>query len=794
MGRLLSALNSLADRGLIDLSPQDPSVQTIPVRGQVEENPSSATTPDTPEPTPSDSTSDINPPDTGEAREQTVAAGPDPVERVDVTQTNETSERESEGSDPALQQLKDAQDTDALETDGSSDADDGASPDHDDMSEFVADGNVEVRETTQVDPVVVQSDSGASNFAPIVVDAIAPEHTGESAQVQVANYEPRFSSSPSAMNELRAQLGIITDSEIAQRQADVTDDLQEPDASFEQPETIEETKPSEPEAHAEADASERIESPSVSETDPGAEQDNTSTADANTKADASNNAFVDSASVEVALAENDGTATEVETQVEPESVEHIESRGTVDESAERSDEHEPSDEHDPVLSLVEQVLGISPNVRIEDDEDVAALQAEFDDMPEMENSQSENNNPYNPVVETLDIIPAEASKNDEGETRNESAEAIEASQDIASTSLQNDTPHEVAEQDTPMHDMTAMDSIEDSSIADQSIDDFPGDSQEAMAYLAGTEETHESHEVFSSDNIAASGEQPCEGVVEGEHEEQPHAEDQSFEEEQPLAEVPPDGHGQESTAATIDTYPEEIEDEAEFEAERQSALQSELQPVQVQPTDYEIQLADRLLNADFGLQIQQLHEEIASQLIGDGPHVVMLVSMEPDPQRSEIVSGIAMYICAQLPKPTLLVDGDFENKRISRGFDEHAEGLFEVLGGHATWDEKVISTSCEQLGMIPAGTELPSGMFELTQEQSSRIETITNEWRQQYSLVLIDGGMAHSPLSRTFTAAADATFICVQLGRSNRDGLVQTTELLVQAGGQVKGCITTNPV
>ena len=76
------------------------------------------------------------------------------------------------------------------------------------------------------------------------------------------------------------------------------------------------------------------------------------------------------------------------------------------------------------------------------------------------------------------------------------------------------------------------------------------------------------------------------------------------------------------------------------------------------------------------------------------------------------------------------------------------------------------------------------------QEELQRIDEFAEQWRQQYSLVVVDGGPVDSPLAAALMRCSDATFLCVQLGATQRRELADAVESL-QSQGVVLGCITT---
>ena len=208
------------------------------------------------------------------------------------------------------------------------------------------------------------------------------------------------------------------------------------------------------------------------------------------------------------------------------------------------------------------------------------------------------------------------------------------------------------------------------------------------------------------------------------------------------------------------------------------------------PSEYEVSLAERLLQTEFGDRVRQLGDHITGNLADSESQIVLVAGIDADPQRPDAVAGLGLLICAQRTQPTLIVDGDQESRLISQGFEKHEAGIAEILLGTTIWKQAVRPTSCAGLHVIPAGN-IDVNASGIPQERSSGIGQIVAEWKKEYGLILIDGGITDSPLVAALAPHADATFVGVHLGTSQRDQLLEATEQLVSKGARVKGCITT---
>ena len=209
----------------------------------------------------------------------------------------------------------------------------------------------------------------------------------------------------------------------------------------------------------------------------------------------------------------------------------------------------------------------------------------------------------------------------------------------------------------------------------------------------------------------------------------------------------------------------------------------------VEPSDFERAMAERLLETEFGHHIQTMSNRI-TQTIQD-PTVLFFLSLEPTEQQTDVVGGLAMYVCAQREAPTLLVDADTTQKWLSKRLGNIGDGLIEATDDTRPWYESVAATSCERLRYLRIGNaELDASNID---DLRGSVKYMMSDWKDSFGLVLIDGGAIDSKLVPIFADLADATYLTVKLGSDEREELAWATEQLSGFGASLKGCITTGP-
>ena len=200
-------------------------------------------------------------------------------------------------------------------------------------------------------------------------------------------------------------------------------------------------------------------------------------------------------------------------------------------------------------------------------------------------------------------------------------------------------------------------------------------------------------------------------------------------------------------------------------------------------------MAARVLDSDFGIQIQALSRRVQETLSYERGSV-LFVSLEDNAQQSDIVTGLAMHICGRAAAGTLLIDADFQSKRITQQMEQQqGHGLSECLASSSMWYDSVVATSCEKLRFLRSG-ELD---WEALPELPDAVQSLIKAWKSSFGLVVVDGGPIDQPLTPYLAQLADTTYLTVRLGADEREELEAARERLAAWGANLQGCITVGP-
>ena len=445
----------------------------------------------------------------------------------------------------------------------------------------------------------------------------------------------------------------------------------------------------------------------------------------------------------------------------------------------QSDEVPPVDvDESEVLDLVEQVLGIAPNIRDDDvllqtleeiernnsTDETAGDASTLNDSPSEESipihatsataTDSEEN--YRPVMPTWADMPA---PNDEADGQHPTDESPADERDESSHSI-------VADATPPLRGPTQLGDLEGRD---------PGFDQSA---------SDEKSDLFT--DVLAAGDIATEVAIPpgGANDEAPIY----FAEEDSEANFQSIPTGEEDPGTTPDLADGSIAQEPPPVAEPMSAADDNGLPDKVPPTEFEIGIASRLLQSNFGARMQQLSDQLKAHVDVNLPQIVLFVGVEENEECSELVAALALYLCGQQERKMLLVDAN-ELALISNSFGKSTDkGLVESVNREVIWQSAISATSCQSLRLLSFGEASADQTIE-----SEDLAGIAEQWKERFGLILVDAGSINGRFVPGLANLADVTYLTVQLGRDERGALAVATQRLSDLNANLKGCITTKP-
>ena len=173
---------------------------------------------------------------------------------------------------------------------------------------------------------------------------------------------------------------------------------------------------------------------------------------------------------------------------------------------------------------------------------------------------------------------------------------------------------------------------------------------------------------------------------------------------------------------------------------------------------------------------------------GKPPKVILITGPEKNAGKTFVSCNLAVSL-AEMEKKVILIDADLRNPQIHRIFGlKNEKGLSNVLTGQADIHKECIeSTPIPNVFLLSAGSSSPSPSELLSSEQ---MDQTLDECAKHFDFVLMDS----APLlpvfdSHALTTKCDASVMVVRSGKTSRDAVKTSLELVERIGGKVSGVV-----
>ncbi len=167
--------------------------------------------------------------------------------------------------------------------------------------------------------------------------------------------------------------------------------------------------------------------------------------------------------------------------------------------------------------------------------------------------------------------------------------------------------------------------------------------------------------------------------------------------------------------------------------------------------------------------------------------VIQMTSANPKDGKTTVASNLAVSF-ANSGKRVLLVDCDFRRPRIGRVFGVNAHvGLADVITGEASLDDAIVTSSIENLSVLPCGHHPPNPSELLT---SAEFDRFVERVRGEYDLVLIDSPPLQAVSDPAVIASrVDGVLMAVRITKHGRAAILQAKQTLSRVGANVIGIV-----
>jgi Mrp family chromosome partitioning ATPase len=184
---------------------------------------------------------------------------------------------------------------------------------------------------------------------------------------------------------------------------------------------------------------------------------------------------------------------------------------------------------------------------------------------------------------------------------------------------------------------------------------------------------------------------------------------------------------------------------------------------------------------------RELAEHFLSQLPPGRPVVLMFTSPGDGEGTTETLASLAAALAEPTEQRVLLLDGNLHKPDLASCLDvQVTRGLAQVIGGDATWQQVVQTTSAPHLDLLP-GVKPPAP--DVPRPEHWGLRPLLDELRRHYQLILIDSAsLAHAEAVR-LAGYCDGTYLVVRLKHTARRELGRAVEALQECSGDLLGSV-----
>lgn len=189
-------------------------------------------------------------------------------------------------------------------------------------------------------------------------------------------------------------------------------------------------------------------------------------------------------------------------------------------------------------------------------------------------------------------------------------------------------------------------------------------------------------------------------------------------------------------------------------------------------------------------QYRMIRSNIDFSSIDEQIRTLVFTSAAPSAGKSTTAANVAVAY-AQARKSVLLIDGDLRKPTIHYTFEtNNVFGLSNLISNQVDMDNAIKMTEIENLSILTSGP-IPPNPSELL--GSDRMEDLLSAFLERFDMVIID-----TPPVLAVTDAAilsklvDGTILVTDIETNNKNHIIKTKEILVNANANLLGIILNN--
>lgn len=169
--------------------------------------------------------------------------------------------------------------------------------------------------------------------------------------------------------------------------------------------------------------------------------------------------------------------------------------------------------------------------------------------------------------------------------------------------------------------------------------------------------------------------------------------------------------------------------------------------------------------------------------------IVLLCGCHEGDRSADTAALTAITAADRLKKSICLIDGDLNNRSLSRaGGDDQELGVANAMATQSKFDDIVWGTSRERLDWIPAGNVRRSGWHRFDENLNQLIA----ECQERYDLICVYLPTGIDELAKLWAGQADSSYLVVSMQHTSQVVAEAAVENLRRQGARLAGCIVTD--
>lgn len=185
----------------------------------------------------------------------------------------------------------------------------------------------------------------------------------------------------------------------------------------------------------------------------------------------------------------------------------------------------------------------------------------------------------------------------------------------------------------------------------------------------------------------------------------------------------------------------------------------------------------------------KLKTRIEKQISTDQSIVLGFVGVDPNSDVCDVVVNVGGLFAEQEKTNVLLLDGNFFRRHLSDRFGiRNQQGFAEILCDDVQLANTLRQKRSTSISVLSAGI----GNFPCHGTALRKIPQLLNEWKQQYSRIIVDLGGADDSSTHELVRWCDLCYFVLPLGRNTAEEVRFGVESLRECGARFVGAVLTN--